>query len=288
MQTFFRYSNLIISKIKDNFNLVVLIPTLLGGSWQLFELARIGTPFLRFFSVTQLIPDGILMLLLIGLGFVVAWMILRDSAFLPKKGQRFSGTRYLVKTKRQFDLEGSGVRSDAIKTEIKNLGLICVVIIGSSFFFYFLIVKDLIKEERLSVMGLLSFIFLICMFALLMRALLSTIRNLFLWKYGAVKKLYKALMIVAYLGFIIMLLPTTLFILQLRNSFIWADSFQNKKFVDCTIRKRNPDLVSFEILYFNDKYIFAKLRFKEKKDQISVLSFDVFMDASACSIDIKH
>lgn len=48
-----------INRIKDNLSMIVLLPTLLGGAWQLFELSSISTSFVRFFSVGQLIGDGI-------------------------------------------------------------------------------------------------------------------------------------------------------------------------------------------------------------------------------------
>jgi hypothetical protein len=46
--------------IKNNISLLVLLPTVAGGLWQLLELLSLGTPYIRFFSLTQLVPDGLL------------------------------------------------------------------------------------------------------------------------------------------------------------------------------------------------------------------------------------
>ncbi len=48
--------------IKEHYTLLLIIPTLLGGIWQLIELISIDISFVRFFSITQLIQDGILFL----------------------------------------------------------------------------------------------------------------------------------------------------------------------------------------------------------------------------------
>jgi hypothetical protein len=48
--------------IKEHIPLLILLPTILGGFWQLFELISIDISFVRFFSITQLIQDGILIL----------------------------------------------------------------------------------------------------------------------------------------------------------------------------------------------------------------------------------
>lgn len=48
--------------IKDNLSLIILVPAILGGLWQLLELASIGIPYIRFFSVSQIVSDGLLIL----------------------------------------------------------------------------------------------------------------------------------------------------------------------------------------------------------------------------------
>lgn len=51
-----------VSKRKEILPFLILIPTLIGGTWQALELMSIDPAFIRFFSVSQLIPDGILVL----------------------------------------------------------------------------------------------------------------------------------------------------------------------------------------------------------------------------------
>ena len=47
---------------RENLSLIILIPTILGGLWQFISLADISMSYIRFFSLTQLVVDGILIL----------------------------------------------------------------------------------------------------------------------------------------------------------------------------------------------------------------------------------
>lgn len=46
---------------KENKEIIILIPTLLGGLYQILNLLTlVGLPYVRYFSVSQVIPDGLL------------------------------------------------------------------------------------------------------------------------------------------------------------------------------------------------------------------------------------
>lgn len=55
---------------RENLAIIIVIPTLLGGIWQVSQLILISPIFLRFFSISQLVSDGILV------GFVILLCIL--------------------------------------------------------------------------------------------------------------------------------------------------------------------------------------------------------------------
>ena len=52
----------IITFLKDYLSLIAIIPLLLGGIWQIFLLASISSSYIRFFSVSQQLADGVLIL----------------------------------------------------------------------------------------------------------------------------------------------------------------------------------------------------------------------------------
>jgi hypothetical protein len=51
--------------LKENLTMFAVIPTVLGGIWQMTKLLSLSTNMMRFFSITQLISDGILVLIII-------------------------------------------------------------------------------------------------------------------------------------------------------------------------------------------------------------------------------
>ena len=53
--------NKFIHLFKENKEIIILIPTLLGGLYQVLNLLiLVGLPYIRYFSVSQVIPDGLL------------------------------------------------------------------------------------------------------------------------------------------------------------------------------------------------------------------------------------
>lgn len=74
--------NSLLEKIKSNLALIILLPAVFGGLWQIIELARISISYIRFFSATQLVPDGLLMLfILASLYFAYRFGTLRKYKF---------------------------------------------------------------------------------------------------------------------------------------------------------------------------------------------------------------
>lgn len=56
--------------IKDNLAIILLVPTLTGGIWQVFSLLGLGYEYVRFFSISQLVADGLVMIVLIPIGLI--------------------------------------------------------------------------------------------------------------------------------------------------------------------------------------------------------------------------
>lgn len=70
---------------RENFSIIIAIPTILGGLWQVISLVLISPIFLRFFSLSQLISDGIFVALLIIIAVGVPYIIaLSISALFAK------------------------------------------------------------------------------------------------------------------------------------------------------------------------------------------------------------
>ncbi len=71
MDWFKRY----IAVIKNTLPIFILVPTILGGLWQIIYLLSIGVSYIRFFSITQLISDGIILIILISIMALVPFVV---------------------------------------------------------------------------------------------------------------------------------------------------------------------------------------------------------------------
>lgn len=61
----FEYLKKMLRFLKNNLALAALFPTLLGGIWQVAKLTSISVNAVRFFSISQLLIDGLLIIALI-------------------------------------------------------------------------------------------------------------------------------------------------------------------------------------------------------------------------------
>ncbi len=77
--------------VKENTTLLILIPTIIGGAIQLYNLYIIDPYLVRFFSITQLISDGLwILFIFLPLYFLIPLAILFLS---PVKHLMFRGTK---------------------------------------------------------------------------------------------------------------------------------------------------------------------------------------------------
>lgn len=65
--------------------MIVLVPTFIGGIWQIMELAWLDTSYVRFFSLSQLASDGLLILFVIFIYTVATRLIYSLNADLFRK-----------------------------------------------------------------------------------------------------------------------------------------------------------------------------------------------------------
>lgn len=61
--------------INANLSLIVLVPTVLGSIWQIVQISRLNISYLRFFSPSQVVVDGVLILSLIFITYLLFELI---------------------------------------------------------------------------------------------------------------------------------------------------------------------------------------------------------------------
>lgn len=79
--------NIILKYLGKHLQVLILIPAVLGGIWQLFELAYIDTSFVRFFSVTQVVSDGLIILFLFAVFTLIFYGVSLDDKIKKDKNE---------------------------------------------------------------------------------------------------------------------------------------------------------------------------------------------------------
>lgn len=119
-----------ISWLIDNLTVVLLLPSLLGAIWQLFELSRIHISYIRFFSLSQIPVDGALILSLVFIFYVMGKLIKSFVVGTSKaKMERYSQPEILA--------EITGILDKTIKNNIVTLVILIVLEVG--IFAYFIV-----------------------------------------------------------------------------------------------------------------------------------------------------
>ena len=229
--------------IKSNLNLIILIPTILGGLWQLFELSSISISFIRFFSVSQIIPDGILLLTFISIIFIA---------------YRFS-----------YKMTKSGLDESPSKT-LNIIRFIIITIIGGIWIFVF--IYRIIKLDKIELFGLImSIVFL--------TSILTSF--FYLIKTDSISNFIKKPLINEIILTFLSLGVIFIFFILLNHSFdlfhktyMFPNNWGNESKIESFINEKYDNKPEFDILYFNDKYFFLEIKLENNESIIEVMQFN--------------
>jgi len=263
-----------LSKIKNNIQLILLIPTVLGGLWQVLELSFISTSYIRFFSVSQLISDGILILFVLSFSYTAFylpnWLINTDDFKNDEEKSSISGAIFTI-TFFSFvfwltvDLfSDSVIKSEQISFFTLLIGLVFIVAsskgiyVGGYILYYKLKKKKSVRKLNVVVnRGPMIFRFFYVLTQMFLIFLVSgTLLFTFVISLSAIFKF--------------------------RDNILIPEKLKNIEFVKCSIANSNK-YKSVEIIYFNDKYIFTEVKDDKKNNSYLVLEFDVLFKNEDCN-----
>lgn len=244
--------------LKDNLSLIVIVPVLLGGIWQLIELASISFSFIRFFSSSQLIADGLLIIFLL---FLFMILVVLTEILADLRNERSNMARIFTE-------------NEASRTSSYTLIL---VMTGFSIF-SFLVFRSLFhfmgKVEEMKSFNILSFILTVFAYFFISShniRLLKRIKR----KYD-VEKIKSLLLVFSFvLLFQLYLLYEIGF--RLHKSFLLPKNLSNLEVLASDLKTQNKG-AKIKLLYFNDKYIFYEIQsVKSKSSKIKIVRFETLM-----------
>lgn len=265
--------------IKFYLPLILIIPPLIGGMWQTLELANMSLSFIRFFSTTQLLPDGILVLYIL----FVFYISYKLSNKLRPDRINLQDKVFILANNDLGDKEES--KKIPIAQENKHL-LIYFFFLNFIFgYFSYGIYSELETNASMFVFTVwltVSFMFLKSIFETFFAiyvlyperidSFIKTIIN------RDDKEKYKNKTIDQILGAIaiIVFLITVGLILKAITIFhhisILPDNLKNINYIQKKLE--NDDYNKNNILYLNDKFIFIEHSQDDKNTSIEVIKFD--------------
>lgn len=261
--------------IKDNIAIIVLIPTVLGGLIQLFKLGMIDLRYIRYFSVTQLVPDGLLAILLLCIITVIVYIhnnfLLIKLSFIPEKlttklklrslisslviatGQVISITYAVVEMPSTEELLNSSNYSIAVNAVI-YVGILAMVFYC---FKYINLEKEYLRNTDHVV--------------LIDNKLLKTSKSIF-----------SAFSLILLISFIVIFLRMTYFFIEYMNE---AKGTYNYSKIEEIISNDFESYTDYKILYFNDKYTFVEVNVKDSNVITIYKTDNVFFNPT--TIEVK-
>lgn len=254
------FSNSIFSNIKsirENISLIIIVPTILGGLLQLYNLSNISPEYIRFFSISQVVPDGLLFIV-IAISFIVSFEIMTQVAYILLKNSE--------KNKDKDDEEEN--KKSSKWTSLFVLILCVFMLIGShragllnlnfeyrfggiSFFF-----DVFLKILIFNIAFILVLFSLSSIYNILFKSYIEKNKSFFgVSELKKISKIYHLILIIGYLFFIIYMVNNT-----------YKFTLKNIDYLTSDIMEKNNLFVRPSLLYYNDKYLFYEFYIEEKPE----------------------
>jgi hypothetical protein len=235
--------------IKNLSAVFILISTLFGGLWQFIELLKIEIGFIRFFSLTQMIQDGFIFLLVLFIISLISYLAYFSFLNILKLSIIEFIKSHFKPTKDYF--------FDIKKNSFPNIliGIIFITIFYALTFYVFL-VPD---YEIISIKVLMSVLFNKTYYLVFVYFLYSFLAN--------TTKDDTNLNLTVRFPMLLIFFAYTFFVFKLTNYHSKIPS--NLKNYELFYGKESKE----NLLYFNDKYLFTEL----EDGHIKIYDFDQFI-----------
>ena len=293
--------NKIYKTIQDNLTIIILLPTILGGLWQLIELSSLSFSFIRFFSVTQLLPDGLLILTMIILLYIAYYFGVNKHKFKynrkilnlkTKKPNNFNFIKNVQSQKLKY-VDNPIYRKENIFFEL--LIIILSPILFYSFFKLSNIYDELINDFNF-IIFVIAFYFIILFLNMFLSSLFLLLVHFFESKFFSKVKKYciDKPVIKEFLLFPIRIISVILIIFVIlspmklasffHEKYLLPKNLKNLEYLDKTLNNKNYQ--SNKIVYLNDKYIFIEHKI-DKTTSIEIVKFDELFEKDTYKVIIE-
>jgi hypothetical protein len=252
IQTGIKLQN-IVDFLHKNLNIIIVVPAFIGGLWQALELMNIDYSYIRFFSISQIVPDGILILMV--------FMVILSTKVFVTYIDSFHSIFFDDKLNKNIVIDAATYENTRKSYLIVNsLGFIIV---------YFLILFSVLTSNyrKTDTSIFINEIFNLYFYLVFLTYFL---KNCYFYAIEIHKKYCKycnVLLLVLYVLIIIY------YCKPFHKIFITPDNNINIENIKEDFSNKFPKTKQ-EILYFNDKYIFINIIDKSKKEKVYITKLD--------------
>lgn len=259
---------------KEHWSIIIFIPALLGGIFQIFNLYSIDPSFVRFFAVEQVIPDGLFVIFIFIIGYLFYLLFKKYYNFNTKLYYGWSFKNILKNISNRLAL-----------LTILSICILYVYLLDPLFNepppFIFIIVQ--LVFEILATIYLFEIIFIII--------ILYTLKNskdkqkpTKEERKIAINKLFekqKIDIIIPLLIFPLALILSIFFLHKIGTIYTKVNTLPNTFNEEIFIKKTKLALkinYDLKIQYYNGKYIFLKIIKPNKKENYLILKGESFVN----------
>lgn len=261
--------------LKNNYSWLSIIPVIIGGLYQFFSISSIGYQYLRFFSLTQFLIDGVLLLCLFSL-FIISLLIY------------FYFTYQIGIYQRNTYFESYADEIKRRKNEKSHFIFTLILLIILTVYLGYRSYKDIIELNFSYNVFLFSFSVIVLIFIILNKQF--KLQEVNYWPgigYHEKSRLRSFLHMCMHLFFyfqIFFLFYAIEPVAKSLKSFSLSDlsnTHNFTKYIECN-EKQFKNFQTARIIYYNDKYLFSEI--VTKKDTIIKIDFFENFINETCNI----
>ncbi|MFV8366605.1 hypothetical protein [Flavobacterium sp. XS1P27] len=251
------------STVKNNLSIILLVPTILGGIWQLLELSSMSTSFIRFFSLSQLVADGILILFVLTI-FYLSYRLV---------GHSFNAEMFKINSKNPMPIS-YGIL-------MISLGTLATILLFPEF-------EKSYRKQDISIPEIALIIpSLVMLSACLILGIISILEYFIHTKSDFIKKYFlnrwikpiieistKLIIILFFLAAVkIIFINLNPHFSNFRRRLLFPENLLNKEILDQKIITDHKLKFKPKLIYFNDKYFFYEVLDRKKNKKILIVEF---------------
>lgn len=237
----------IINYIQKKLSVIIIVPAFIGGLWQALELLNISTPFLRFFSISQIVPDGLLILII----FLIPFIVPVSTHYFDKLFFTEDYTKEKVRKETREKLDKSP------KGNLILFTIVFIMVYGSGLYYFYRIIFETHSIDNITLAVMMTYLSVYAS-----NIFLTICYELATSKFRVYYKFCNIFLLVLYL------LIGYSFAKEVHNKFLLNDKLDNIENIYSALEKTHPKTKK-RILYFNDKYIFVEIISTDKKTKKS-------------------